>query len=587
MPQPLDAAAVRRWCALGREALRAHCARMDAINVFPVADGDTGTNLCLTFEAACEALPARDGAGEAADGAADGEPGAGAVLRAMARAALLAARGNSGAILAEYLRGMAQGLGEADGPPAERLSDALRGGASAAYAAVAHPVEGTMLTVAEAAAAAAEAGDDPVAAARRALDATPDRLEALARAGVVDAGGLGLTVLLTALWAALGEQVPGGEPAAATGEPSAAPAGPVAPGASAAPAALPADGSPQPPFRPEFEVMYLLAAEDPAAVDALRARLDPLGDSLVVGGGEGLWSVHVHVADAGAAVEAGLAAGRPHRIRITHLPMAGAGDGAPGGPRCAAEGPEQGPDPGARAVVAVVPGEGLAALCRRAGAAVLSAIDAAAAMGGADDVRAVGAVGSVGSVGGIGEGALVAAVRATGAGEVALLPNDSGLHPVAARAADTVRAAGIRCAVIPTRAAVQGLAALAVHQPDRRFDEDVVTMTSAAGATRYAEVTVAERRSWTSAGICQAGDVLGLVDGDVALIGSGTERVATEVLDRMLAAGGELVTLVLGADAPAGLAAALERHVRECHLAVDTVVHEGRQHEAELLIGVE
>ncbi|MFE9389510.1 DAK2 domain-containing protein [Streptomyces sp. NPDC006784] len=584
MPQPLDAAAVRRWCALGREALRAHCARMDAINVFPVADGDTGTNLCLTFEAACEALPDRDATAGGADETADGGTSAGAVLRAVARAALLAARGNSGAILAEYLRGMAQGLAEAagDGDPAQRLPAALRGGAYAAYAAVAHPVEGTMLTVAEAAAAAAEAGDDPVAAARRTLDATPDRLAALARAGVVDAGGLGLTVLLTALWAALGERIPDEGPAAATGAvsttgaASAAAAGPAAPAASPvappSPAALPADGSPQAPFRPEFEVMYLLAAEDPAAVDALRARLDPLGDSLVVGGGEGLWSVHVHVADAGAAVEAGLAAGRPHRIRITHLPTAGdaAGDAAPGGPRCAADGPGRPPGPGARAVVAVVPGEGLATLCRQAGAVVLSAAE--------DDAEAVA---------GLDEGALVAAVRATGADEVALLPNDSGLHPVAARAADAVRAAGIRCAVIPTRAAVQGLAALAVHQPDRRFDEDVVTMTSAAGATRYGEVTVAERRSWTSAGICQQGDVLGLVDGDVALIGSGTGQVATEVLERMLAAGGELVTLVLGADAPAGLAAALERRVRERHLAVDTVVHEGRQHEAQLLIGVE
>ncbi|OEV00154.1 dihydroxyacetone kinase [Streptomyces qinglanensis] len=575
MPQPLDAAAVRRWCALGREALRAHCARMDAINVFPVADGDTGTNLCLTFEAACEALPARDTARDT-----NGDPGAGAALRAMARAALLAARGNSGAILAEYLRGMARGLDEGAGAPAERLCRALRGGASAAYAAVAHPVEGTMLTVAEAAAAAAEAGHDPAAAARRTLDATPDRLAALARAGVVDAGGLGLTVLLTALWAALGEQVPDEEPAAATGaaSPAAAePAEPAEPAASpAAPAALPADGLPQAPRRPEFEVMYLLAAEDPAAVDALRARLDPLGDSLVVGGGEGLWSVHVHVADAGAAVEAGLAAGRPHRIRITHLPTAGdaAGHDATGGPRCAADGPGRPPDPGARVVVAVVPGEGLAALCRQAGAVVLSA-------------RSVPAGAAVDGIDGIDEGALVAAVRATGAGEVALLPNDSGLHPLAARAADAVRAVGIRCAVIPTRAAVQGLAALAVHQPDRRFDEDVVTMTSAAGATRYGEVTVAERRSWTSAGICRRGDVLGLVDGDVALIGSGTGQVATEVLDRMLAAGGELVTLVLGADAPAGLAAALERRVRERHLAVDTVVHEGRQHETQLLIGVE
>ncbi|MBQ1161624.1 DAK2 domain-containing protein [Streptomyces sp. A73] len=592
MPPPLDTAAVRRWCALGLESLRACCAHMDAINVFPVADGDTGTNLCLTFEAAVAALPSGDTAtGHTATGdTAAEEATAAEVLRVMARAALLGARGNSGTILAEYLRGMAQGLadGAGSGGDGQALARALRCGASAAYAAVAHPVEGTMLTVAAAAADAAEAGGDPAAAAHEALAATPGRLAALARAGVVDAGGLGLTALLTALWAALGQPVPE-EPAtgaavgaSVTGCPVPAPA----PGA----AAPPADGSPQTPFPPQFEVMYLLEAEDPKAVGALRARLDPLGDSLVIGGGEGLWSVHVHVADAGAAVEAGLAAGRPYRIRITHLPADdhgteegteagteersrdGSGDGTGGGSaRGAQSGVREeaveptapGPAGRGRAVVAVVPGEGLAALCRQAGAGVLQVSEATRG------------------------DALVAAVRATGAAEVALLPNDTELHPVAARAADAVRAAGIRCAVIPTRAAVQGLAALAVHQPDRRFDEDVVTMTSAAGATRYGEVTVAERQSWTTAGVCQAGDVLGLVEGDVALIGNETVRVATDVLARMLAAGGELVTLVLGADAPEGLAAALEHHVRSCHLAVDTVVYEGRQQEAQLLIGVE
>ncbi|MBO8190654.1 DAK2 domain-containing protein [Streptomyces oryzae] len=537
---------------------------MDAINVFPVADGDTGTNLCLTFEAAVAALPA--------NGA---EPTAAEALRAMARAALLGARGNSGTILAEYLRGMAHGLadevdevdgadgadegehGDAAGGPSGALPRALRSGASAAYAAVAHPVEGTMLTVAAAAADAAEAGGDPAVAAYEALAATPGRLAALARAGVVDAGGLGLTALLTALWAALGERVPQ-EPPAGT----AAGASPVpCPAPRPAGAVPPGHGSPQAPFHPEFEVMYLLETGDPKAVDALRDRLDPLGDSLVIGGGEGLWSVHVHVADAGAAVEAGLAAGHPYRIRITHLPSAQ--EGTESAAPCEAAEPVREPAAGGRAVVAVVPGEGLAALCRQAGAGVLPAAEA------------------------VQQDALLAAVRATGAAEVALLPNGTELHPVAARAAEAARAAGIRCAVIPTRAAVQGLAALAVHQPERRFDEDVVTMTSAAGATRYGEVTVAERQSWTTAGVCQAGDVLGLVEGDVALIGSETAQVATDVLGRMLAAGGELVTLVVGAEAPAGLAAALEQYVRTSHLAVDTVVYEGRQREAQLLIGVE
>ncbi len=144
----------------------------------------------------------------------------------------------------------------------------------------------------------------------------------------------------------------------------------------------------------------------------------------------------------------------------------------------------------------------------------------------------------------------------------------------------------MRVAVVPTRSPVQGIAALAVHAAERRFDEDVVAMTAAAGATRFGELAVAERQSWTTAGICQAGDVLGLIDGDVAVIGGDLAEVAGDVLERMLSAGGELVTLVLGAAAPPGLAARLEAQVRGGHYGVDTLVYEGRQ-DAPLLIGVE
>ncbi|EDY65923.2 dihydroxyacetone kinase, partial [Streptomyces pristinaespiralis ATCC 25486] len=139
-----------------------------------------------------------------------------------------------------------------------------------------------------------------------------------------------------------------------------------------------------------------------------------------------------------------------------------------------------------------------------------------------------------------------------------------------------------------TRSAVQGIAALAVHAPDRRFDEDVVAMTAAAGATRYAELAVAEHRSWTSAGVCQAGDVLGLIDGDVAVIGEDLTETALTLLDRMLSSGGELVTLVLGGTAPEGLSDRLESHVREGYLAVDTITYEGGgDGTTPLLIGVE
>lgn len=298
---------------------------------------------------------------------------------------------------------------------------------------------------------------------------------------------------------------------------------------------------------PAFEVIYLLEAGD-EAVARLRGRLDALGDSLVVVGGDGLWNVHVHVDDAGAAVEAGVEAGRPYRIRITHF-------GARPEPREQVQ----------RAVVAVVPGEGLAGLCAEAGAtAVLARPGEPPA-----------------------SGELVDAIRRAHAREVVLLPNDAELRHTAAAAVEQARAEGVRVALIPTRAAVQGLAALAVHAPDRRFDEDVVAMTAAAGATRYAELAVAERQSWTTAGICQAGDVLGLIDGDVAVIGQDLARTAKAVLDRMLAAGGELVTLVLAADAPADLAPGIEAHVREAHLAVDTVVYAGGNQSAPLLIGVE
>lgn len=307
---------------------------------------------------------------------------------------------------------------------------------------------------------------------------------------------------------------------------------------------------------PAFEVIYLLEAED-AAVARLRRRLDELGDSLVVVGGDGLWNVHVHVDDAGAAVEAGVEAGRPYRIRITHF---GAEDAHMTG-----EAGRRPRERAQRAVVAVVPGEGLAGLYTEAGATTVLARPGEPPA----------------------SGELVEAVRRAHAREVVLLPNDADLRHTAAAAAEQARAEGVRVALIPTRSAVQGIAALAVHEPDRRFDEDVVSMTSAAGATRYAEVVIAERQSWTMAGICQAGDVLGLIEGDVAVIGSDVTRTATAVVDRMLAAGGEMVTLVLGDEAPTDVVDHVETRVREGYLAVDTVVYRGGRQGALLLIGVE
>lgn len=574
----LDAAAVRTWCARALDALGREREEIDAINVYPVADGDTGTNLYLTAEAAHQAVEAVFAASA---------PDTAETVRAMAHGALLGARGNSGTILAQLLRGMAAVLVE--GRDGDHLARALAEAAAAARQAVAHPVEGTVLTVASAAAGGCAGGgtlgDVAVRAhdgARTALEATPGQLDVLGRAGVVDAGGRGLVTVLGALV----ETVTGRAPAAGgwaqdrTGATSAGAQGrtgtagvgaqgrtgtagagaqdrfATAPGGVRVlgdPRAVPApsDGPCDGEAGPAYEVIYLLEAED-AAVDLLRARLDALGDSLVVVGGDGLWNVHVHVDDAGAAVEAGVEAGRPHRIRITHFAADAAASTARG-------------ERAQRAVVAVVPGEALAGLCAEAGATTVRSRPGEPPAG--DE--------------------LLDAIRRAHAREVVLLPNDTDLRQTAAAVAERARTEGIRVALIPTRAAVQGIAALAVHEPDRRFDEDVVAMTAAAGATRYAELAVAERQSFTSAGVCQAGDVLGLIEGDVAVIGKDLTETARTVLDRMLSAGGELVTLVVADDTPPDLAPDLERHVRRGYLAVDTTTYHAGAGAPPLLIGVE
>lgn len=581
VPQTLDASGVRAWCGLALGALGRAREEIDAINVYPVADGDTGTNLYLTVESAAGAVEAVFAAHAAVSvsGGTEGTdtfprlpavepPTLAEAVRAMAHGALIGARGNSGTILAQLLRGMAQVLA-ADSDMAHAggrdLRLALRHASVVARQAVAHPVEGTVLTVASAAADAASGAEGDCASvaraayagARAALAATPGQLAVLERAGVVDAGGRGLVAVLAALVETFTGEVPaaGSVPVLASSARGGTDQdGTGAECAGGVPARTGRSGREE--SGPAFEVIYLLEADD-VAVSRLRDRLDVLGDSLVVVGGDGLWNIHVHVDDAGAAVEAGVEAGRPYRIRITHFGPADAHTtGSTSRPvRERAQ----------RAVVAVVPGEGLARLYTQAGATTVLARPGEPPA----------------------SGELVEAVRRAHAREVVLLPNDAELRHTAAAAAEQARTEGVRVALIPTRSAVQGIAALAVHEPERRFDEDVVAMTSAAGATRYAEVEVAERQSWTMAGICQAGDVLGLIEGDVAVIGSDITATAETVLNRMLAAGGEMVTLVLGDGAPETVAAHLEARVRESYLAVDTVVYRGGHQGALLLIGVE
>lgn len=168
-----------------------------------------------------------------------------------------------------------------------------------------------------------------------------------------------------------------------------------------------------------------------------------------------------------------------------------------------------------------------------------------------------------------------------------LLPNDPDTAVVARAAAGLAREDGHSVAVIPTRSVLQGLSALAVADVTRSFGDDVASMADAAGSTRTAEVTTAVREAATMAGICRPGDVLGVLDGDVVLLGGGIEAVARDLLHRMLTGGGELVTIVTGADAPDGLGTALAEWVETSYRAVEVVQYDGGQPHYPLLLGVE
>src|SRR3954454_16114432 len=549
-----------RFTELALAALGATREEIDALNVYPVPDGDTGTNMYLTFESArnamVQALHLPGGADVGSDGPEPGpEPTAGpdelrAGLAAFSRGALLGARGNSGVILSQLVGAMCKRVAAAD--PDERAAQVFADGMAlatrASYAAVGEPVEGTILSVARAASdAASQAATIPAnrvghviraaaRAARAALERTPEQLPVLRDAGVVDAGGRGLCVVLDAAETAVTGRRPvsAQQPLGARAIPVPLPSGDLTPGG------------------PAYEVMFLLDAPDERIPD-LRRALAPMGDSLVVVGGDGLWNVHVHVDDVGAAVEAGIVVGRPHRVRVTHFAEQVEGP-APATPV----------RPG-RTVVVVAAGAGLGDLFVQAGATVVP-----------------GGVGRRPST-----GQILDAVVSAGAAEGIVLPKDRDSVATAEAAARTAREqAGIRVAVVPTNAQVQGLAAMAVHEPGRTFEDDIVGMTAAARHARSGAVTVAVRQAMTSAGPCEPGDVLGVIEGDFVLVGHDLFEVARGVLERLLGGGGELVTLVAGVGS-AELARRCAAHLERTRPTVDVVVYDGGQQRYPVLVGVE
>jgi dihydroxyacetone kinase-like predicted kinase len=300
---------------------------------------------------------------------------------------------------------------------------------------------------------------------------------------------------------------------------------------------------------PDYEVMYLVEDSDEDRVDALTVVLDGLGDSLIVVGGPDLWSVHVHVDDVGAAIEAGIDAGRLRRIIVTNF----------------ADQIGRHRERNTIGVVACAAGPGIAAILKEAGAVVVSSSPGARASA----------------------GQLLEGARATGAHSVLLLPNDKDTVLAAEAAVTAAAQEGMAVHVIPARTAVQGLAAMAVHDPTMSVQDNVIAMAGAARATRHGAVTIASKEALTSGGHCVPGDALGIVDGDIVLVGDDLAEIAIEVVQRLLRAGGELVTLLTGEGATPELLSRLEDAIRDEAAHAEVIVLEGGQSAYPLLIGVE
>ena len=546
----LDGSALRDWAHTAVGDLITHIDEINRLNVFPVADSDTGVNMLFTMRSALAEANTEAKSSDVVTLAA-----------ALSAGALHGARGNSGVILSQILRGIADVTahaaddsdGHLDDIDAALLGAALHRGVDLVVASMGgQEVHGTIVSVLKAAGDAVEraanagaalpqavtaAGDAAVVA----LEKTPEQLDVLGDAGVVDAGGRGLLVLLDALRSTVTGQAPSRK---------------VYVPAPRRPAAEPIA---QPPA-PQFEVMYLLGGCDAAGADLLRERLDALGESVAIAtsGVVGGYSVHVHTDDAGAAIEAGLAIGDPRRIQISAL-TSGTGGLPPGS--WTRE----------RAVLAVIDGDGAAELFGGEGACVLRPDPHA------EDPTTV-----------ITAQQLLRAVVDTGAAQVMVLPNGFVAAEELVAGCTAAIGWGIDVVPLPTGSMVQGLAALAVHEPGRQAVDDGYTMARAAGGARHGAVRVATETALTWAGTCEPGNGLGIAGDEVLIVAPDVPTAATGLIDLFLGAGGELVTVLVGGCIDAEFVEShLQAHVHDRHPGTELVTYRTGHRGDALLIGVE
>ncbi len=528
-----------RLCALFSDAsslLQRHVQALNAINVFPVPDGDTGTNMHLTLRAGVAKLT-------------DTDPDVSSAAQALAHGTLMGARGNSGVILSQILHGLAIGLEgqrEADGAT---LAAALSTASDAAYSALSEPREGTILTVIrEAAEAVAEQPPDTAeevlaraaTAAHEAVARTPELLPVLKEAGVVDAGGLGLAIVLEGLSRSLR-----GETLDVNLAPDVA-----------VDAAWRSDASSL--HRAEHgESGYcteFMVSGDGLEPPAIREHLGAMGTSLLVVGGDDLLRVHLHTTLPDDALAYGRTLGEISHVKVDNL------EGQI--QRFAAGAPPPAIAAGLR-IVAVAAGEGIEATFRSLG--VTDLVHGGQTMNPS-------------------AGEILKAIEACESDQIVVLPNNKNIIAAAEQAAER---ASTRVAVIPTRSIPQGVAAALALSPDLSFEANVEAMEQAMTSVRSAEVTRAVRATVIEGRRIEMGQAIGIIDGSLRVVADDIESATQECVDEMLSPEASLLTVFAGRDVRDEELQALTEALRTRHPDLEIEVVRGGQPQYPYILSLE
>ena len=535
---------LRKLAQAGLFWLEKHHQHVNALNVFPVPDGDTGTNMLLTMRSAVGRIQESQ------------EKHVGKVAEELARGALMGARGNSGVILSQILRGLAKGFKDKVVIDAYDLAGAFEEAAETAYGGVMRPIEGTILTViregAEEAAEAVEKSRDLrfvleriLERCQQALERTPDLLPILKQAGVIDSGGQGLVYvfegMLRYVHGELGEDMKQRQSAATATAP-------------AQMLAVPEGGKLENPY----DVQFILAGQN-LKVDEVRRRIDSMGDSTVVVGDDTTIKVHVHAQDPGLPLSYGASLGVVTDVVVENMQMQME---IIVGQRPAVE-QMAAVEPGQIAVVAVAPGAGLAQVFRSLGAA---------------------AVVNGGQTNNPSTEEIFEAIQSIPTEKVIVLPNNKNILLASEAARDLCPKEVV---VVPTRTVPEGISAMLYLNPNGDLRETAAAMEMAATYVTTGEITRATRSVALDDVAVSEGEMIGLVNGRLAAAGPNLDSVLTQLLEKMEMADRELVSVYYGREVTPAEAAAVVEQIEKHYPDVEVELLAGGQPHYYYILGAE